>query len=285
MSSVAVREPAALEVEASLNYLLATGQRPVSYAYEPPAGTPQYSGVNAPQRVVIRNARPLVESHRLGLDRSGFEVVAHTSAVTDFSDESLIRSVYYSEAQALIKRITGASSVLIFDHTLRDSSRGQRWNTLGERSNLREPARRVHNDQTFKSGPRRVLDHLPPDEALIRLRSRFAIVNLWRPIGDPVEEAPLAMCDARSIEPEDLVPGDLVYHDKIGETYAVTYNPRHRWYYYPRLKPEEALLLKIYDSHTEGVARLTAHTSFEDPTSPPDAKPRRSIELRTLAFF
>jgi hypothetical protein len=143
--------------------------------------------------------------------------------------------------------------------------------------------RRVHNDQTAVSAPRRVRAHLPPDEAEQRLKHRFAIVNLWRPLAT-VERLPLALCDARSIAPQDLVPSDLVYPDKVGEIYSFLYNPNHRWYWFPRLRPDEALLLKIHDSR-EDVAQFTAHTAFEDPTGSREAPARRSIELRALVFW
>lgn len=168
---------------------------------------------------------------------------------------------------------------MVFDHTLRDSRPEKNVN------GVREPVRRVHDDQTFMSGPRRVRDHLSPDEAERRLARRHAIINLWRPIGHAVEQLPLALCDARSISVDDLVPSDLVYADKVGETYSFVFNARHRWFYYPRQTPDEALLLKIYDSAEDGRARLTAHTAFEDPTSPLAARARRSIELRTLVFW
>ena len=148
-----------------------------------------------------------------------------------------------------------------------------------------EPVRSVHNDQTFVSGPRRVRDHLPADEAELRLGKRFAIINLWRPIGATVETWPLAMLDGRTIEADDLVASDLIYRDKVGETYAITHRATHRWFYFPRLRHDEAVLLKIYDSQIGSAVRLSAHTAFEDPTSRADAPPRRSIELRSLVFF
>ena len=168
--------------------------------------------------------------------------------------------------------------MVVFDHTLRD---GRPDRSEG----VREPVKYIHNDQTFVSGPRRVRDHLPADEAEQLLKGRVAIVNLWRPIGETVRSSPLALCDSRSIALNDLVASDLVYPDKVGETYALVFNPRHRWYYFPDMTPEEYLLLKIYDSAGDGIARLTAHTAFDDPTSPADAPPRRSIELRALVFF
>lgn len=266
-------------VEAELNYLAPGDARPVNYTYEPPAGTPWSSGTLDPHRVRIHNARPLAERGEISLHWNGFQLVSHRSALNDFSDESLIRLVYRPEAEALLRDITGAEKVVIFDHTLRDSASGSRAN-----ASLREPVRRVHNDQTFVSGPRRVRDHLDAEEAERRLQHRFAIVNLWRPLS-VVEQLPLALCDARSIAADDLVPTDLVYRDKTGETYSFLANPQHRWYYFPRLRPDEVLLLKIYDSLEDGTARLTAHTAFEDPGSPADAAARRSIELRALLFW
>ncbi|MEM5297854.1 CmcJ/NvfI family oxidoreductase [Burkholderia sp. JPY481] len=276
MSDVVIEQPAV--VEAALNYLVATGEKPATYAYEPPAGVPQRSGVYRTQRVNIVNARVSPPPGGLSLDRNGFELRQHASALRDFTDPAAIERIYYPESEALLRRWTGATRAVIFDHTIRDGH-------AARPGNVREPVKFIHNDQTFVSGPRRVRDHLPPHEAEELLKGRVAIVNLWRPIGSTVESSPLALCDARSIAPTDLVPADLIYQDKVGETYAFVYNPKHRWYYFPLMKPEEVLLLKIYDSAGDGVARLTAHTAFDDPSSPPDARPRRSIELRTLLFF
>jgi len=276
MSEVVIEQPAV--VEAGLNYLVPTGEKPATYAYEPPAGVPQRSGVYRTERVHIVNARVSPPPGGLSLDRNGFELRQHASALSDFSDPAAIERIYYPESEALLKRWTGAKRAVIFDHTIRDGD-------AARPGNVREPVKFIHNDQTFVSGPRRVRDHLPPHEAQELLKGRVAIVNLWRPIGSPVESSPLALCDARSIAPTDLVPSDLIYADKVGETYAFVYNPKHRWYYFPLMAPQEVLLLKIYDSAGDGVARLTAHTAFDDPSSPPDARPRRSIELRTLLFF
>ena len=110
------------------------------------------------------------------------------------------------------------------------------------------------------------------------------MINLWRPIRGPLRDAPLAVCDARTVAAGDLVASDLVYRDRVGETYGVTYNPEHRWFYVPDMQPDEALLLKCYDSSIDGRARFAPHTAFDDPTAPADMLPRESIELRTLVF-
>ena len=143
----------------------------------------------------------------------------------------------------------------------------------------------MHNDYTVKSGPQRVRDLLEADEAEQRLRGRFAQINVWRPITGPVERAPLALVDSQSIADGDLVPVDLVYADRVGEIYHGAYNPDHRWYYFPEMRSDEAILIKGYDSAEDGRARFTLHSAFDDPTTPADAAPRESIEVRVLAFF
>ncbi len=266
-------------VRAVLNYTRNTGVRPVNYTFEPPPGVPRNSGEIDARTVTINDARRV---NGLELDVSGFELLGHRSSLTDwdaFRDAERVKAVDYPEVTAALLKHTGADKVVLFDHTLRDST------VAPGHGELREAVRRVHDDQTLDSAPRRVVKHLPPDEAQWRLKRRFAIINFWRPIGGPVLQTPLAVCDARTIEPKDLMASDLVYPDWTGETYSVAFNPRHRWYWYPRQTPQEATLLKVYDSATDGRARLTAHTAFEDPSSAPNAPPRRSIEIRAMVFW
>ena len=111
------------------------------------------------------------------------------------------------------------------------------------------------------------------------------MVQVWRPLAGPVRDMPLAICDARSIAPDDLVETDPVYEDRVGEVFQLRHNPGHRWFYFPEMEPGEALVFKCYDSLDDGRARFTAHTAFVDPATPADAPPRRSIEARALAFF
>ncbi|HYC65310.1 MAG TPA: CmcJ/NvfI family oxidoreductase, partial [Reyranellaceae bacterium] len=119
-----------------------------------------------------------------------------------------------------------------------------------------------------------------------RLKKRFAEFNVWRSIADdPVEMSPLGLVDSQSIAPRDLAVCDLVYTDRTGEIYQGVYNPDHRWYYFPKMTRNEAIIIKNYDSMKDGRARFSLHSAFEDPTSPPNPKPRQSIEVRALAFF
>ncbi len=264
-------------VNAKLNYLAEATPKPVNYAYDPPAGVPRGSGRYVAQTVAIRNGREV--GGELSLDTNGFMLTPHETAVKDFYDPEEVKAAYYPEVERLVKRVTGAERVLVFDHIVRNPVLAK----LGEKG-ARPPAKIVHNDYSFKSAPRRVRDHLP-DEAERLLRNRFAEINVWRAIRGPIESSPLALCDARSLGAEDIVPTDLVYRDRVGEILGFLYNPKHRWYYFPRLERDEAILLKCYDSKDDGRARFTAHTSFDDPNSPPNAAPRESIEVRALVFW
>ena len=223
-------------VNAQLNYLAEATPKPVNYAYDPPAGVPLRSGKYLTQTVPIRNGRE--QLNKFSLDTNGFVLTKDETAVKDFYDPDEVKSVYYPEVERLIKRVTGAERVVVFDHIVRNPVLAER----GEKG-ARGPAKFVHNDYSFKSAPRRVRDHLP-EEADRLLRNRFAEINVWRAIRGPIESSPLALCDARSLGAEDIVPVDLVYRERVGETFGFLYNPKHRWYYFPRMERNEAILLK-----------------------------------------
>jgi len=270
--------PANLDhVLAPVNYLADRSERPVAYLYEPPEGVPLRSGKNVKEQMTIRNGRPL--AWQLTLDDQGFALVNHKTAVRNFYDDTEVKAVYYQEVAELVMQATGAQRVVVFDHNVRNGLK------MPERkAGIREPVKFAHNDYTLKSGPQRVCDLLG-DEAEQLLKRRFAVINVWRSIAGPILESPLAVCDAQSMKLDDFVRTDLKYRDRTGEVYSIAFNPNHRWYYFPKMAKDEALLLKCYDSATDGRARFTAHTAFEDPTSPSDAPPRESIEARTLVFF
>jgi hypothetical protein len=264
-------------VEAVLNYLAPTKERPRTYTNDPPSGEPRTTVVSEAHVVPIRNLRPLASS--VSLDREGFGLVRQDTAVTDFYDDDEVRAVYYPEVERALKEATGADRVFIFDHTTRRRVPGAE----DDRKSIRQPVARVHVDHTAKSGRQRVRDLLP-DEADELLRGRVQIINVWRPIRGPLRDSPLAVCDASTVSADDLVPSDLIYPHRVGETYQVSYNPRHRWFYVPEMGSDEALLLKCFDSETDGRARFAPHSAFTDPTAAADVPPRESIEVRTLVF-
>jgi hypothetical protein len=277
MNQIAAQFDTLPAVEAELHYLAPMAERPRNYTFEPPPGIPR-SNIQPESHVVsIRNIRPVLD--QVSLDREGFAVVKHHSNVQDFFNEDEVKAVYYPEAEALLKAATGADRVFIFDTTARRRI-ASAANTPGE---PRQPVLRAHVDHTAKSGPERVRFWMGA-EAEELLRGRAQIINMWRPVRGPVRDTPLAVADARSIAPHDLVPSDLVYPNRVGETYSLTYNPAHRWFYLPEMQTDEVLLIKCFDSVEDGLARFAPHTAFIDPTTPADAAPRESIELRALVF-
>ncbi|MEP4380623.1 MAG: CmcJ/NvfI family oxidoreductase [Paracoccaceae bacterium] len=269
-----------MSVRADVKYMIDTGEKRLIYIpSEAGQDNSKWAGRYEDRQVEIRNAR--VDPSTFSLDTAGFAVAPQTSAVTDFYDDAQIAGVYEPEVEAFLRQLTGAARVHIFDHTRRADSESMRTEKI-----VREPAGVIHNDYTQASAEKRVRDLFPEDEAEDLLSRRFAIVNLWRSSNNaPIETAPLALCDARSVVEGDLVTVERHSKDRIGEVQQVVFNPDHQWFYYPQLRPDETLLIKTYDSVTDGRARFSVHTAFEDPSARPDAPPRESIETRAFLFF
>ena len=228
--------------------------------------------------VLITDGRHL--RHQLSNEITGFELLDHETKVSDFYDIDEVKSIYYEEVNSLIMQVTSAKKVVIFDHTLRSGDEAAR-NT----KKIREPVLSVHNDYTEWSGPQRVREIMPMQESDKLLKKRFSIIQVWRPINGPIKSNPLAICDARSVEQKDFIKTERRYPNRTGETYRLSYNPNHKWYYFPNMKQDEVIVFKVYDSSRDGRARFTPHTSFEDPNTPPDSPPRESIEVRALVFY
>jgi hypothetical protein len=258
-------------VTSTLHYLKRGPERPARYVGEPPAGAPVWNGIDDPQQMRIEDARG--REAEFTLDRNGFALIKAPTAVADFYSPEEIKRVYYPEVERLLREKLGVSRVFVFDHNVRNAGR----------PDASDPVRRVHNDHTVNSAPRRVRDHLGADAPEL-LRHRFGIVNVWRPIRGPVQASPLALCDAQSFTDDDLVATDLVYDHVRGETSSVAYNRAHRWYYFSQMQTDEVVLIRVHDSADDGRARLSFHTSFENPLAP-GAPPRESIEVRALVFF
>ena len=265
-------------VDGRLTFAAPIDGKPFVYTFEPPAGTPRTNIALAEHTVAIENVRPRVS--QLSLDIEGVAVRRSPSAVQDFWDEAQTLALGHPEIAQLVKKVTGAARVVVFDHTRRKSSVEQ--NTRGA-GGAQPPAARAHVDQTVASGPQRVRQVMG-EQADDLLQRRAAIINVWRPIHHVARAWPLALGDARSIAPADLIATDLIFPHRKGEIYGVAHNPAQRWLYVPDLQPDEAILLKCWDSDP-AVARFAPHTGFDDPTTPPGTPPRESIEFRTIAFF
>ncbi len=264
-------------VTATMNYLTppADGSRPYRYVETPPPGRAVTTIEIDPREMRIEDVTG--REGQYTLDANGFAVIDAPTAVPDLLDEAAVSTTYRAEVEALLRDRLGATRVVMFDHTIRGPERAG--------APLREPVKRVHNDYTWESAPQRVRD-LMGAEAEALLARRFAIVNLWRPIGAPALDSPLALCDAASLDADrDLVVNELIYPDRVGQTFSVRWHPAHRWYYRRGLRPDQAILIKGYDSETDGRARLSVHAAFTDPGTPAGTPPRQSIEVRALVFW
>jgi len=267
-------------MQAEITYTRDTGEKLLNETFGPNNIRRRASGSEERHRVDIANGR---EARDLALDTNGFVLVEHRTAVRDFFDADELKRVYYPEVSALIQRLSGARRVVVFDHTLRSGDEAEREARL-----VREPVLSAHNDYTEWSGPQRVRD-LMGGEAEQLLGQRFAIIQVWRAAysnaASPIVSNPLAMADARSVAAEDLLVAERRYPNRVGQTYRLKYSPAHRWFYFPEMRRDEAIVFKVYDSAKDGRARFTPHTSFQDPATPPGAAPRQSIEARSIAFF
>jgi len=279
---------------------------PLNYQQPPPAGkqTGRYidqpdkgdvEDVHQPCEVWMHNGRELQPAATLA--SVGFALESAPSQCADFTDHAQVESTYYDEMIELIKRSSGADRVLIFDHTIRESGNQNLNASAGATSAA--PVPRVHCDYTADGAPRR-MQQLGTQGIYSRLRGRdlteaevaqlkagrFAFINVWRSIDDvhPVLQQPLAVCDERSVAEEDRFLYELRFPNRTGENYSLRHSDAHRWYYYPQMRKDEALVFKVYDKKEDG-PRFVFHTAFTDPSSPADAPQRKSIEVRGIAFF
>jgi hypothetical protein len=271
---------ASADVRAALTFITRSDTKPVFHSSALTGGAPRVLFDTERHDVLIRDMRPLADAP--SLEREGFELLRHATAVRDLYDDDAVERVYYPEIEALLGAVTGASRVIVFDATRRSDGGAGARNPDG----LRGPASRVHVDYTVKSGPQRVKDLLGEEEAarLAASGARIIQINVWRPIRGPVQRSPLALADASSVRPEDLIATDQVFPDRVGEIYHLAYHPGQRWYYAPLMTPDEVLLIKGFDSQSAGRARFTPHGAFDLPDTPAHAA-RESIEVRTLVVI
>ncbi len=274
-------------VVAPLNYLAPQTAPLHTHAYDPPDGAPRCNGQ------LVAHAMPIVDARGLGdgatLQERGFVLVEQRSSTVDFRDEAQLTLSAYPEAEALVRHATGATHARVFDHTLRQrAAHRPPLDGMGASfAAVREPVGRVHADYTPYSALLRLQQVLGEEAARRVAQGRYFIIGVWRPLlHEPLQDAPLALADARSMRRADLVPNDLIYRERRGQTYAVQHHPAHRWFYFAGQTREEVTLFMHYDS-TRALASVTgacAHTAFEHPHTPPGAAPRQSIELRVLAW-
>jgi hypothetical protein len=237
-----------------------------------------------PRMVDIREARSHVDQP--SLDREGFQLVRHTSAVRDYLDSAELERVYSPEICDLVRAVTGARSVAIAATPF--VRFGERSSKSGQLKNSR-PARFVHIDYGDARGTALAAQTFATLDDRDWHYRRFAHYNIWRVLTPPPQDIPLAVCDARSLHSRDLIPAIAVFDfagapERHAESLVLGFNPAHRWHYFRDMTPDETLIFVTNEGDPLRPHHVP-HTAFDDPTCPPDAVARASIEIRAIAFF
>ncbi len=272
-----------MPVQAKLEFLKKRTDHPVYYASS--AGRDAAHKIDLPMNIVsvdIDDARLREDAalrDEFGMHASGCDLLEFPTRVDSFLDQGQIETVYEIEIENFLKSVTGCYRVHIFEHTVRASDP-----ELREIKNIREPGFLVHNDYTSNSGFVCLRENLGEDADALA-EGRFQIINIWRPLVDPVEDFPLALCDLRSLETKDLVDTERRAPNHTGEIQLALHDPRQRWYYYPQMRPPEVLLFKTFDSIDGGLLPCSIHSAIRLPDAPSNAKPRESIETRAFVFY
>jgi len=277
----------------------------LSYQEPPPPGKRTGRYINQPDQgdAVDEHAACDVHMHDgrelsppASLETTGYELRSHPTACPDFRDDAAVVATYYAEMMELVKQASGAKRVFIFDHTVRESGN---TNLNAAAGGSAAPVPRVHCDYTAEGAPRRLMQlgkegifsrvrerELSEAEVAELAEGRFAFINVWRSIDDdhPVMQKPLAVADELSVPEADRFKYELIFPDRIGENYSLRHSDAHKWRYFPQMSKDECLVFKVYDKKADG-PRFVFHTAFDDPSSAPDAPPRKSVEVRAIAFY
>ena len=273
-----IEKPLTDAITAKFNYIVDNGRPPVRYIDWPEMAHNAVDPVYQQHEMRVHNGRHVRDS--FDIDTHGFVFADHATQVKDFTDDAERKNVYDREVAELLKKHSGCSDVVVFDHTLRVSDEsGQK------QIDARPTVKGVHNDYTEASAPRRLREIVGDAEAEKRFKKRWAIIQVWRPIRGDVLMDPLGICDGRSIPRQGFIRVERRYKERTGEVYHIAHNPAHIWFWFPRMTRNEAMVFKVFDSDESKPSRFTAHSAFDDPGTPAGAPSRESIETRCFAFF
>jgi hypothetical protein len=220
------------------------------------------------------------------LDREGFTVAAAPTGVRDFYDRDEVRGTGVAEARELVRALTGcAATALLNSPVVRVSGRA------GPRpADATFTGDFAHADFSPAAAEAMLRRNLPPGEAEARLRGpRFSVFNVWRTFSGPPQDMPLALCDARSVAPQDKQYCEITLKSATGDVLTwenITYyhNQAHRWWYCPDMTRDDAYVFRSFDSAL-GQGEQVPHSAFVNESCPASAPPRASVEVRVFAFY
>lgn len=275
--------PASFEATMHFANALHRGFRvPNQYSVKDPA---ELKTTGQSHRVKVHNARlldpaPTLQSH-------GFQLVSAPCDL-DLMSTDVVTSDYYDFCRDLVKRVTGCHEVVGGGHEYRNGFGGQ----AGDRGIKPTPngsgggyGMGIHSDMS--AAVEDAFAKIVPD------RRHFQSLNIWRSVkpNELVFTAPLAVCDMCSVDPGDIVFGDGTATGNIKQYYKVVdqrvvHSPAQRWYCFPNMTSDEVLVFRQYDTREEELNRRTVfHCAVVDPTTPPEAPMRYTIEVRMQAVF
>ncbi|MCB1744396.1 MAG: hypothetical protein KDK91_28770, partial [Gammaproteobacteria bacterium] len=227
--------------------------------------------------VGMYDARPALEAGELGLDRTGFTLVRNRPVVEDFFDDAAVTRDYHPQMQAIVRELTGASRVLVYNHLVRTENPTD-FNDAYSRF--------VHCDYNVARIGEMSHELLERHGLSPQPHWRYAWYNTWQPFDHQVQQNPLSVINAESLPLADVIDYYYTGRGRDSLVAAPVYSPEHRFYYFPLMSTEELLVMKQMDNRQPGRGTIYCpHTAFDDPSAPEDALPRRSIETRLMAVF
>ena len=273
-------------IEGDIAYIDSTGQTAEHLVYPVSSGKKIVRPPNSYQKMIINDGRGEIDS--FNLDLQGFSLIRHKSSIADFYDNEAVKRQYYPEMIELLKTQLHATDVLIFDHNQRSKVRA-----AAKQPEVRNPVASAHVDYTLSSAPDRSIEILEKANKSHYVRRRLALINAWRPIIGPAEDFPLALCDVRTVQADDLVQTHIHHFSESdpdtprhsGQIYSLRHNLSHKWYYFSAMQPDEVLLLRNWDSTADKKSDYTPHTGFKNNLAPEGTIPRESIEIRALVVY
>jgi len=255
--------------KATVNYHV---HKPYRQAFELDAGGIAGNLISpelAPTSVTLTDMRARATSVAFSSDAVEFTQLE--TQVQDFSG-SAWKQTYDAELTGMLREKLGAREVLVFDHTVRTD----------DPDATRKPARNVHSDYSQEGAEQRLVDLLGAQTAAEWALCHYAFVNVWRPVQNPINSAPLGFVLPSSVDPSDWILLDLIYPDRTGQIMGLVGNPQHEWVYHSKMTPDEVAIFNIYDN--KGLPSI-AHSALDLVEDAGVTTIRKSIESRTLVRY
>lgn len=222
---------------------------------------------------------------KLTVDDASFELIDCPTALSTSDFYKIQKGEgdaqrYYDEVEAVVKETLGCDKVVCFHYQIRNQDKVGQDGVQGYAGGA------PHTDSSPVAGDQLAIQMAEGSEGNYE---RYAYVNVWRNISEePIGNNHLAMLDERTTaKPDDYIPKDF-----FGDGYNVVqyglnarHASNHKWYYFPQMKKDEAIIFKQMDSDYTKSGRICFHMSVNDPSAETTTSPRQSIEVRMMCYW